>query len=737
MEDSHSAIPRAEHSDGSVASDDSYSSEEERKYEGPKSNWRSFTEDERALTASLLRLRDQDLALHLYNAHFLKQNNRDVEKFAGLKAWANKQRWLRDEPVDAAHGSLWVPPKRWTAWPLSPEQVPRSGEQIGPADELDDYTLSRSEIPRPSRELEEIMYAITLSLAKERFEARDWETVQTERSKPINQVTKVDERAEKAETEEEGNDSSDDAFQSETADKESETSSTAYSNTASHIEQRAENVSGSKESHISTDGSSFVDTSASESHELPAKSKDFHVPDQTAQTGHVHSPHNTSTRLPGKSMIDQRPAISTDDERSKELLRPTIRATLSRLDQLLMALHHARRMCMQYGSESKARAPPPEDESDTSDVNDMLRQEPSPQSTQKRPKGRPRKSFSMTDLSTTDRATFTGQEGQDRFPDLAKKKRGRPRKIHEQLDGETQQEMLFRVARLQKKALPFSLDSKDRNKPASSIKQESRRPSKRESTTRPRHERVNLPDTRDWSEVMGTAALVGFPADVISRATQRCTALFGEGMEMRSLILDPKSGRCDDEITRYVPEMLPDTLSRDSDETTTTTTTTTHDTARIPTLRRRPGERKRASSRRSDETVERPQESSDDAAFWCPLPDCVRHEQGFRQRGHLRSHLARAHKLAGEELEATMRQADEEEEMDGGVHVDGFMKVVKGRRGWRSGDTKKRERSKKGERRVRGMRGGMGRSEREDGDDAGDDDGDDIYESELVQLSHD
>ncbi|KAK3077011.1 hypothetical protein LTS18_011442, partial [Coniosporium uncinatum] len=46
------------------------------------------------------------------------------------------------------------------------------------------------------------------------------------------------------------------------------------------------------------------------------------------------------------------------------------------------------------------------------------------------------------------------------------------------------------------------------------------------------------PGLRDWSEVLGTATLVGVKSGVVQRAAKRCSALFGEEMGFRTLAFD-------------------------------------------------------------------------------------------------------------------------------------------------------------------------------------------------------
>lgn len=57
---------------------------------GPDSTHITFIEDEIKLTNQLLKERDRDLAIHLYNAHALKKRNYDEKKAHSLKSWAPK-----------------------------------------------------------------------------------------------------------------------------------------------------------------------------------------------------------------------------------------------------------------------------------------------------------------------------------------------------------------------------------------------------------------------------------------------------------------------------------------------------------------------------------------------------------------------------------------------------------------------------------------------------------------------
>lgn len=46
------------------------------RFTGPSSTWQSLTAQERGLVSTLTQLRNQDLSIHLYNAHALKRKTK-------------------------------------------------------------------------------------------------------------------------------------------------------------------------------------------------------------------------------------------------------------------------------------------------------------------------------------------------------------------------------------------------------------------------------------------------------------------------------------------------------------------------------------------------------------------------------------------------------------------------------------------------------------------------------------
>jgi hypothetical protein len=344
-----------------------------------------------------------------------------------------------------------------------------------------------------------------------------------------------------------------------------------------------------------------------------------------------------------------KPVVSADDERSRIILRPSIRHTLSKLDEILMALHHARKTCRRY------------DHSDVNTDDETTSIAGSSTPSAKKPQGRPRKFADLPDRSIT-----TGINTQD--PNDAslfrtkKTNRGRPQKVYPRLEGENQQEYLVRIARIQKKPLPSFAPPL----PAKPAPQEPNSSPERGERARSRNRRATIGELeirdkkklglRDWSEMLGSAALVGFPEDVIARATQRCANLFREGMIMRVITEAPLGD--DDAYAEqdYRPEMVPAFSDNTSDSSDDESERCSDDSE----LGKDP--RKRISHKAANNVR-------------CPISGCPRKQNGFQHNMALEKHLQQRHEIPKEEIEEYILPSDEE--MEGAVHTDGFLRPIK------------------------------------------------------------
>lgn len=142
------------------------------RYHGPASTWRFWTREERQTAEALETIRARDLSVHLFNAFALRKRAREMRKrFVEDEDCAR----YRDVEVE---DQPFVPPARWTAWPMPANEVPRPGEYermlMMKEGEDEAWTFRMPPDPRPSAELEENLIAVMMRIAKERFWAREW-----------------------------------------------------------------------------------------------------------------------------------------------------------------------------------------------------------------------------------------------------------------------------------------------------------------------------------------------------------------------------------------------------------------------------------------------------------------------------------------------------------------------------------------------------------------------------------
>jgi hypothetical protein len=180
---------------------------------------------------------------------------------------------------------------------------------------------------------------------------------------------------------------------------------------------------------------------------------------------------------------------------------------------------------------------------------------------------------------------------------------------------------------------------------------------------------------RDWSDVLGIASLTDWPPDVIARATQRCATLFGEGMEYRTFEEGTTgSGR----VTRYVPEKHLEAGPGGNSE---------------PELVVEERERSHPSKTRSFSRLPTMRQM-----FFCPHKTCPRNNSGFPRRPNLRLHIKRVHEATSSSTSKELSNIESDEEMQGGVHIDGFLKPIRARKGWRGRDVGQRNNRGQGNR---------------------------------------
>ena len=152
---------------------------------GPLQTWKGYTAIDRQIAGSLQQLEDTDLAAHLYNAHALKRRVRKpITELSTLNNWQGKDTWLKQgkelDYIDASGQTQTelVPAKDWTAWPLPPPLLYTLGNGLRRAmvtPYVDEWVIGSKEVQDPGSDLKEEMLGLFLKMAKENWNAKDWE----------------------------------------------------------------------------------------------------------------------------------------------------------------------------------------------------------------------------------------------------------------------------------------------------------------------------------------------------------------------------------------------------------------------------------------------------------------------------------------------------------------------------------------------------------------------------------
>ncbi|KAE8382987.1 RNA polymerase I-specific transcription initiation factor-domain-containing protein [Aspergillus bertholletiae] len=314
---------------------------------------------------------------------------------------------------------------------------------------------------------------------------------------------------------------------------------------------------------------------------------------------------DTATDAELKSDVDftddiyLRPVVQADDEKSRLQLRPLTRNILTKFDDLLMALHHARNGAV--GA----------DDSSASELQTDIESIASSVSSRKR-----------TAKATTERSQSRGRKRTRKSS--ARTRSSRPRSHSEHASSGRAS------SRLSGRRQSRSQNSDPRGRSAGSDR-------KRSAS----HLRLGL---RDWSEVLGIASMVGFPPAVVMRSSQRCAALFGEDMEFRVLEEDASKEVQDGDSSAYAyteiePEEPEASLPPPS-------------SPRIkPSISRAASERKTPSTRAASPATDHTDEVSKPKGkgqhrksdILCPIGTCPRHINGFARTWNLNLHMKRMH----------------------------------------------------------------------------------------------
>ena len=244
------------------------------------------------------------------------------------------------------------------------------------------------------------------------------------------------------------------------------------------------------------------------------------------------------------------------------------------------------------------------------------------------------------------------------------------------------------------------------------------------SQSRPMQQSRRTPRPRDWSEVLGTALQIGWDRDVIAAAQKRCEALLGEQMLLQTLTeapVDP-SAAAEGDSEKQGQQAAAASLEHCGNPDLSRTTRPTAYGWRCPEVSC--PKRDSIFTIREDwlthievthgysynglETIV-PLDTSaaEPTEFCCPDPHCQRHDWPYPNRWRLQEHMKRSHGQRLERRSSTpvsrgrspaSQSEVSEEEMYGGVHVDGFLQPIKVRRGWRWSSSRSTSRSREAKR---------------------------------------
>ncbi|KAK7544534.1 uncharacterized protein J3D65DRAFT_609904 [Phyllosticta citribraziliensis] len=645
-------------------SDDEFDDDERpNKFSGNVSAWKRHAANELDLQSALSHLAADDISRHLYIAHTLRSHFQRSST-TSIKPYQSKSRWGGAK----AQENNWAPPRKWTAWPLEPSEVPRKWERFGEVPEIDpedEFTIREEGFvkSKPSRDLEELVLSVVLRKAKEQWNSREEERKPRRRKKRIipQRRNPNDKKKDASAQEIEDFDSSDDEDRQQSRRR-------GPGNTVS---ESSSNLQGTRDHH-------------------------------SAQ-GNI------------------RPVVTADDGAAQRIIQPSMRSLLNNLDSLLAALHRSRQNHIDgvSGTATKTSGSKKRKAADAD-----AEPESQPQPLLKRPRGRPPKVKALEPSESSPAPIPDGPDEQD--IGSVKKPMGRPNQFkNRRRPGESYYMMHKRLRaeeKAEEKAEKAEKAAEAAQAAASNCTPVREEPPTPENQTRRSSTFSGLGDVsaagdgtekashisgsrtfglRDWSEVLGTATLIGaFKPSVVQRAAQRCANIFNEGMKFRTLEEKNALGNDAGEVVQYVPGcVLPPLFDQSSDVE-----------ARVqPTEATDVEVSDNEDDTRGEEDETRP--LWDGISKNCPHASCERHSIPFHDVKQLRLHVSMKHgyKLTSKasvsrskapssltKSQTLLNQRAAHFEMEGAVHNDGFLKPIERRSGWRGPDTAQRENRKHG-----------------------------------------
>ena len=213
---------------------------------------------------------------------------------------------------------------------------------------------------------------------------------------------------------------------------------------------------------------------------------------------------------------------------------------------------------------------------------------------------------------------------------------------------------------------------------------------------------------RDWSEVLGLAAMMDIPSTAVMRASKRCADLFGEDMEFHTMAEGRvkkrrnKDGQWEYAYTESETDAedelcppTPQTKSRSTSKQTSKPRSKSKANTNAPAKKRPKKQRKTpavvppsgSSSPAPESAVNTPEPPRSKepkksrpglgkgahrkADIVCPLEDCNRHTKGFSRTWNLNQHMKKAHpSYVAPRVEASNERDVGTPEDDGVIEVD-------------------------------------------------------------------
>ena len=373
----------------------------------------------------------------------------------------------------------WKLPRLWAAWPMSAEHVPREANELWPNPREEGQTFRCINHHGGSRQsLEEIMIAVVTKEARERFLERECENEDCDSEKRTQPQNLSANNSRRS-------------LRSLTTHLLEDSAQIPASNT-SGTAIPVGTLGGIPEKEIEEN---TLKNEAYRSRSRSRRSRSSNAKNERVDTTDDELFFDHDSMSTGRRSLT--PVPLANDEHATLIIQSSIRHILSRLDYLLTGLHQARcaSLRLAYDSTSDSQTSGGQSRS----ISRMRRQGYSKSKASHPKVQRKRRSESESSLFCPDEP-HSADESADSNSGRVRKYR-RPTFTHR--------------------------PSSQNDIPGARSRRRSSQP-------------ANI-GQRDWSDIIGVAAMQGWPPEVIERTTARCSALFSEKMEFTTLELNSNS----------------------------------------------------------------------------------------------------------------------------------------------------------------------------------------------------